>query len=418
MSLAEVKIYGQTAGYISWDKKTRQASYEFEEDCKLPFAPIHSKKGLRIITGIKSDTYRGLPSFIADSLPDAWGNTVIDKWLQQEKINKKDFTAVDRLNYLANRGMGAFEYLPSKGTSAPSNKRISIDQLIDVAEVALGNKEKFTTSLDQISEVMQVSSSAGGARAKAVVGINWKTNEIRSGISKLSKGFEHYLLKLDGGGKEGQWHSPEQYGRTEYAYYKMALKAGIDMQECKLLIDGDRRHFCTKRFDRINGSEKVHMLTACGMFEMDFNKQQEYSYESIIDHMRGLDFKQADLNQVVRRAVFNVLSCNHDDHTKNFSFLMDKEGTWSLSPAYDLTYIHTDGWNFAQQITINDEYEDITLNDIKALAAHAGCNNIGDIVDQVREATSSFKTYAEEAEVSTKRSNKIEKAIEDIAKNI
>jgi serine/threonine-protein kinase HipA len=161
------------------------------------------------------------------------------------------------------------------------------------------------------------------------------------------------------------------------------------------------------------------MLTACGMFEMDFNKQQEYSYESIIDHMRSLDFKQADLNQLVRRAVFNVLSCNHDDHTKNFSFLMDKEGSWSLSPAYDLTYIHTDdGWNFGQQITINGEYEDITLNDIKAFAAHAGCDNIGDIVDQVREATSNFKIYAEEAEVSTKRSNKIERSIEDIAKNL
>lgn len=411
---SQVLIHGQTAGYLSWDSNQQVAFFEFEKELSLPIAPFVQDK-LQVITGIKGNTYKGLPAFLADSLPDNWGNRVIDLWLEAKGISRQNFSPVDRLCYIGKRGMGALEFQPVLSETIDKGE-ISIKDLIEVAEIAAGHKEKFTSSLENIAEVIHISSSAGGARAKAVLGINWQTGEIRSGMFGLPNGFEHCLLKLDGGEEKG-WTKPAQYCRTEYAYYLMAKDAGIEMNECKLLHDGDRRHFCTKRFDRIHG-KKVHMLTACGMFEMDFNRQQEYSYEDILVGMRRLKLPQIDMENLVRRAVFNVLTCNHDDHTKNFSFNMNNTGKWRLAPAYDLTYIHTSqGWNYGHQITINSKYENITTKDLEALGSFAECKNkVQGMIDQIQTITAKFSQYAKKAEMSKERIKKIKNAFKEINK--
>lgn len=412
---AQVKLYGQTIGYVEWDVKRKIAIFEREEKCSLPFSPLDR---LTMIEGLKGKTYQGLPSFLADCLPDAWGNRVIDLWLREKKIKKSKFSPVDKLCYIGNRSMGALEFYPEINSAGNNTEDVSIDSLIEVAQIALNSHSEFQGNLNNISESVQASSSAGGARAKAVVGINWSTKDICSGVGNLPNGYEHYLLKLDGI-ESDQYETHRSYCLNEYAYYKMAIDAGITISECSLLVDGEKQHFCTKRFDRLPGGKKLHTLTACGIFKMDFNEQQVYSYEGILGHMRSLKFPQSDKDEFFRRAVFNVFACNHDDHTKNFGFTMNEEGIWRLAPAYDVTFIHTDQWNNGHQITINDQWENLSREDIDALAKAADFSgSVDDELSKISSICKRFPDYASEVNLPVLRTKRIVDLLEDIRKGI
>ena len=404
VTLAYVNIWGQRAGVVMWNENTESAVFEYEpafERLGLDLSPILmplSPHRPYQFTSISKETFMGLPGLLADALPDAYGKALLDRWLAT--IGRSFANPVERLCYQGKRSMGALEFEPAQDTFLEKETKIEINSLVEVAREALNQKTKLDTSLSQdrkeaLVNIIKVGTSAGGQRAKAVIAYNEKTQEVRSGQIDAPEGFDHWLLKLDGVTNQ-ELGDPKFYGLIEYAYYLMATDAGIDMMPCKILAENGRSHFMTKRFDRIGGKEKLHMQTLCGIAHYDYKMLRAYSYEQVFQVMRQLRLPYIQAEEMFRRMVFNVVARNQDDHTKNVSFLMDKTGKWRLSPAYDISWSYNpEGrWTSQHQMSINNKWKDITLDDLLTVASSMRIKAPREIIEKTIDVVAQWSDYA------------------------
>lgn len=404
VTLAYVNIWGHRAGVVMWNENTQSAVFEYDpafERLGLELSPIlmplipHTTHQF---TSISQETFMGLPGLLADALPDAYGKALLDRWLAT--IGRTFANPVERLCYQGKRSMGALEFEPAQDTFLEKDTKIEIDSLVEVAREALNQKAELDTNLSQdrkeaLMNIIKVGTSAGGQRAKAVIAFNEETQEVRSGQIEAPAGYEHWLLKLDGVTNQ-ELGDPKYYGLIEYAYYLMAKDAGIDMMPCKILPENGRSHFMTKRFDRIGGKEKLHMQTLCGIAHYDYKMLRAYSYEQVFQVMRQLRLPYIQAEEMFRRMVFNVVARNQDDHTKNISFLMDKNGVWRLSPAYDVSWSYNpEGlWTSQHQMSINNKWMDITKDDLLAVASSMSIKKPREIIEKVIDVVAHWPDYA------------------------
>lgn len=422
VAIADVKIWNKKVGVILWNEQRNLGVFEFDKSflkLGLDIAPLmmpiaEAQKGNRIFSFpmLNPDTFKGLPGLLSDSLPDKFGNQIIDAWLAQQGKNSSDFNPVDRLCYIGKRGMGALEFEPTNNISVENSNPIQIQELVKFAKEVLENRQDFHTNMDNekgFSDILQVGSSAGGARAKAIIAYNETTGEVRSGQVDDLEGFDYWLIKFDGVTNQ-QLGDPKGYGNIEYAYYLMAVDCGITISESKLMTENGRSHFLTKRFDRQN-NQKIHMQTLCGLAHFDYNQPRIYSYEQAFQIMRQMRLPYSDMEELYRRMVFNVMSRNQDDHTKNISFLMFPDGKWQLSPAYDITYAYNPDnfWLKAHQMSVNGKRENITLEDLLAVAKNVNIKKPKAIIELCNKVLSNWSVYAEKSRIDTVQINQIEK---------
>lgn len=343
---AQVKMFGMTVGSVRWNSSYGVARFEYDPDfVKTGIQPspilMPVREGRVYSFGeLNHETFKGLPGMLADSLPDTYGRALFDKWLAL--TGRASGNAVESLCFMGKRCMGALEFEPAIEGVFRTKQKIELDSLVSVAREALTEKDNFNANMDDdrkaaIAEILRLGTSAGGQRAKAIIAYNKKTGEVRSGHVDAPVGFDYYLIKLDGVSAMAGFKETENFGRLEYSFAKLVRACGIDMAECSLIEENGRAHFLTKRFDRVGG-EKIHMQTLCGIAHYDYRLLRGYSYEQAFNIMRGLHLSYREAQEMFRRVVFNVVVRNQDDHTKNISFLMDKQGRWRLSPAYDMGY--------------------------------------------------------------------------------
>ncbi|MDF9827569.1 serine/threonine-protein kinase HipA [Ereboglobus sp. PH5-5] len=415
-TIAEVKLWGRTIGAVSVNGPTDVAVFEYERafiESGIQVSPIVMPLSDRIYSfpNLPWRTFHGLPGMLADSLPDKFGNALINAWLATQGRTPDSFNAVERLCYTGGRGMGALEFAPVVGPVTRAAKKIEIDALVKLASDVLKHRNdlKGTFSDEKraqsLKDILRVGTSAGGARAKAVIAWNPRTNEVRSGQVGAGDGFEYWLLKFDGvsNNRDKELADPKGYGAIEYAYSLMAREAGIAMSECRLLEEHGRRHFMTRRFDRQPGGGKLHMQSLCALAHYDFNSAGAYSYEQALQVIRMLGLQTDAVEEQFRRMVFNIIARNQDDHVKNIAFLMNKAGRWTLSPAFDLTFSYNpDGdWTSTHQMTMNGKRDDFTLADFRACARNAIMKRgrAGTIIDEVRAAVAKWPDFARQAGV-------------------
>ena len=412
VDLAEVKIWGELAGAIRWDASQNIGYFQYYQQflrnnwdlspIKMPIkqgARIYSFPELRKGRDEAEDTFKGLPGLLADSLPDKYGNKLINTWLTQQGRPESSMNPVEKLCFIGARGMGALEFEPPQIKRDAESFSLALESLVFVANRMLNEREAFLTNLNKgeekaMKEILKIGTSAGGARPKAVVAYNLKTKEIRSGQGDIPIGFEHWLLKLDGVSEE-QFGESSGWGRIEYAYYLMAKDCGIEISESTLLEENGRAHFMTKRFDR-EGNLKNHIQTLCGLQHYDFNDMYGYSYEQVFQTMRILRLTYPEAEQMFRRMVFNVLATNYDDHTKNFSFILKKGEKWRLAPAYDLCFSFdpTNHWVSKQTISVNGKRHGISSNDLMVIARSNNIKNGEKIIQQMSSVIKSWGKYA------------------------
>jgi len=423
MIAAEVMLWGTRIGMVAFDDRTGFSSFEYDSTfltSGIEVSPIAMPLSGRIYSfpELAQKSFHGLPGLLADSLPDKFGNAVINAWLQSQGRSPESFTPIERLCYTGSRGMGALEYIPAFGPISSNSERIEIDKLVQLASDILQSREEMhvVTGPNAMQDIIKVGTSAGGARAKAVIAWNEQTGDIRSGQIEAGEGYGYWLIKFDGVNKNGDKDGDDepQHTKIEYAYYLMAVDAGIEMNECRLYHENNRCHFLTRRFDRNPKSgEKIHMQTLGGIAHFDFNQPRAYSYEQAVQVMRKLRISEAEISQFYRRMVFNVLAQNHDDHVKNISFLMDRAGRWSLSPAYDVTYAYNpDGmWTSAHQMLINGKSESIKRQDLMASAKIMGikAKTAEKIIVEVKDSISKWDKFAEIAGLQEMDAKKIKK---------
>ncbi len=394
-----IKLWGKPVGSAYRDAGSGIISFEYEPSFVRQgyslsplFLPLASGR-IYSFPELSYDTFKGLPGFLADSLPDKFGNDLINRWLAREGRPRNSYNAIERLLYQGTRAMGALEFEPAQRTDMNQSLKIELDGLVNAAINVLGDRKELLTNMNSKEEAMrtilQVGTSAGGARAKAVVAYNRLTGEIRSGQVAAPEGFEHYLLKLDGV-TNGSLGDPTHYGSIEYSYYRMARACGIDMSESQLLSEGRRKHFMTKRFDRRDGNRRIHMVSLCGLAHMDFNLPGAYSYEQLFNVMREMHLTHQEAQQAYRRMVFNIVGRNQDDHTKNFAFLLDTDNQWRLAPAYDMVYAYNKEGSYTNlhQMSVNGKRDNFTLADLLAIAENIHLKEprsiIADITDTFR----------------------------------
>jgi len=409
----EVTLWGEPVGALSWDSDRHLASFEYYPEFTqsgLAVSPLMlplSKRVYQFPELAESNTFKGLPGVIADSLPEKFGNRLLDTYLAKHGRKLIDMNPLERLCYVGVRGMGALEYQPDQETRNLSKPiPLQISDLVDVAQSILKDREGVNASLNDsgIETLVTVGTSAGGAKAKAVIAINDKTNDILSGQVAVPEGYEHWLLKFDEIDNE-EHASSKQIGRIEYAYSEMAYAAGINIMECRLLPDDNKAHFMTRRFDRVDGNAKVHVVTLAGMAHADRDPPGSIGYERLFQTIRDIGLSQADLNEAYRRMVFNICSRNQDDHTKNHSFLMFADGNWQFSPAYDLCFSYKPGNQFIEQhqMSCNGKRDNFNLEDLIIAAKAADVKNPKDIINEVEQATSRWYEFAENAGVTLER---------------
>ncbi|MCB9902900.1 MAG: type II toxin-antitoxin system HipA family toxin [Planctomycetes bacterium] len=418
-------LWGRRIGAARWDDETHSAVYEFDpamlksgvevSPLRLPLGPGQFRFPELARTG-----FRGLPGLLADSLPDSFGNAVIDRWLATRGRDAASFSPIERLCYVGSRGMGALEFKPAirrREEAVP----IEIAELVELAALIQRERESFKSELgkaedehrEALEDILRVGSSAGGARAKAVVAWNPATGELLSGQVAAPEGFEHWLLKFDGVlQRDRELADPAGFGKIEYAYHLMALEAGITMSPSRLLHENGRSHFMTRRFDRGPDGEKRHMQTLCALGHYDFQLAGAHSYEQALMLMQTLRLPVPQLAELFRRMLFNVIARNQDDHTKNVSFLMDKKGTWSLAPAYDLTFAYnpTGDWTGSHQMTIAGKRDDFTREDLLEVGRRFGVPKPAQTLEQVADAVRRWSSFAETAGVTESRASRIAEA--------
>ena len=422
MTSAAIHIHETLIGAVTWDAERELGVFEYAPDflaSGIEAAPLMMPLGAGrfAFPDLPRETFKGMPGLLADSLPDKFGNLLIDQWLARQGRTPQSFDPVERLCYLGKRAMGAMEFQPTLLSESPA-ETLHLDALVQLANDALASRENLHANLDHAPEAMatilRIGTSAGGARAKAVVSWNPKTNEILSGQIAPPPGFEAWLLKFDGvsGNRDKELSDPLGFGRIEYAYHLMARAAGITMSDCRLLEENGRAHFMTRRFDRTPGGGKLHLQSLCGIAHFDFNRAGAYSYEQAFQVARRLGLPQTDLTELFRRAVFNILSRNQDDHTKNIAFLMDRRGAWRLAPAYDLIYAYnpSGAWTSRHQMTLNGKRDHFETADLLTAATHADLRppKAKAILREVHAAVSDWEKYADTAEVSRPAAKEIQ----------
>jgi serine/threonine-protein kinase HipA len=417
---------------VAWDDQTGLASFEYDTTFKnlnwelSPLKmPINSGRGVFSFPELKQgkndlyDTFKGLPGLLADVLPDRYGNELINLWLAQQGRPLNSMNPVEMLCFIGTRGMGAMEFEPANFNVNKSSFSIEMDSLVDIAKKMLSQKVSFQTNLKKydeqaIMQIITIGTSAGGARPKAVIAYNEKSGEVRSGQTIAPKGFEHWLLKLDGV-SDVQLGASDGYGRVEMAYYDMAISCGIDMMPSMLFEENGRAHFMTKRFDREQGDIKHHMQTLCAINHFDYNSVTSFSYEQLFQTMRELSLSYADAEQMFRRMVFNVISRNCDDHTKNFAFRLKKEGKWELAPAYDLCHAYRPNHQWVSQhaLSINGKRKDINKSDLLVIGNSIHCKRAAEIVDEIESIVMNWDRFASEVGVSKELIEAIDVTIKD-----
>jgi serine/threonine-protein kinase HipA len=417
METAFINIWDKRAGAVAWDAATGTAAFEFDPsflsngwDLSPLMMPL-SEAGERIFSfpGLRNtQAFKGLPGLLADALPDRYGNEIINNWLARRGRPSNSLNPVEILCFIGRRGMGALEFEPNEPRISDRSVKIEISDLVKIANEILTGRQDFSTDLSDNEEkalldILKISTSAGGARAKAIIAYNPETKEVRSGQVLAPRGFTHWLIKFDGV-TDSQFGTAHGYGRVEMAYYLMAKEAGIEMTECRLIEENGRAHFMTRRFDREPGNEKIHMQSFCAIHHYDFTDVLSYSYEQLFETMRMLGLPYPDAEQVFRRMVFNVLARNCDDHTKNFAFLMDKTGNWRLSPAFDVCHSYRPGsaWVSQQSLSVNGKRQNITRDDFLSVARQMNIKKAPQIIASVNESVKNWNRYAEELRVDVK----------------
>ena len=428
-NLAEVRLWGELVGAMMYDPASKVSTFEFASEwvnTGIEISPLRMPLSSRKyqFPALNSETYKGLPAIFSDTLPDDFGNAVINAWLARNGRDVDSFTSLERLLYIGNRGMGALEFEPANSKVDSSGGNIELISLVRMAQEILDQRANLEENIlkeginnDAMSELFQVGTSAGGARAKALIAVNVDRTQLRSGQADAPKGFEHYLLKFDGV-EEHKINSqvfgdPKGFGRMEYAYYLMAIDAGINISPSELLIDGERAHFMTRRFDR-DGNKKLHYVSLCAMDHADYKKPGAYSYEQLLSVARQLKLPRKDAVEIYRRMVFNVIARNHDDHTKNTGFVLkEAKGNWRLSPAFDLAYSYKKGspWVDSHQMSLNGKRDSFRRDDLLAVGALLSNfkKESNQIIDEVVSVVEKWDDYANKADVFDELADEIKK---------
>lgn len=411
MSLAEVRLWGTAVGAVSWDAERALGAFEYAPGflpSGVQLAPIHMPLGPGVFRfpELPRAAFSGLPGLVADCLPDRYGNALIDTWLASEGRSPQDFDPVQRLCYVGSRGMGALEFAPTLAERPSVRQRLDLGALVELASEVLQQRSGLQTQLDAdgLATILSVGTSAGGARAKAVVAWNPQTDELRSGQLDAPPGFQHWLLKFDGvrANRDRELADPLGYGRIEFAYHLMARRAGITMSDCRLHQEGGRAHFMTRRFDRTEGG-RLHLQSLAALLHLDFNQAGAHSYEQAILLLRRLGLPMDDVEELVRRCLFNLVARNQDDHVKNIAFLMDRRGRWRLAPAFDVTWAYNPQglWTSRHQMTVAGKRDGFDRDDVLALGRVAALKRgrALAILDEVVQAVRGWSAHAEQAGV-------------------
>ena len=421
MTLAEVLLWGRRIGAVRWDARRELGEFEYDPEFAasgIEVAPLvlPLSRGVHRFPQLERASYHGLPGLLADVLPDRFGNALIDAWLASRGRTPDSFDPVERLCYTGKRGMGALEFKPQIGEFEPGTRAVDVRALTELAEEALSDRSAFEARLLDNAEagaqsaalrsLLRVGTSAGGARAKAVIAWNPETGEVRSGQTADRPDLEPWLIKFDGisSNRDRELESDRPgYGRIEFAYSLMARAAGIEMADCRLFEEGGRAHFATRRFDRTESGGKLHMQSLCAIGHYDFNLPGGTAYEQLFAVIRRLGLGREAEEEQFRRTVFNVLARNQDDHTKNFAFLMDQSGRWFLSPAFDLTYANNPqgAWTARHQLSLRGKRDDFSREDFRDLGRHLSFKGgrADGLFDQVATAVEAWPEFADKAGV-------------------
>lgn len=431
---AEVKLWGTTIGAVSLDDSQKTALFEYEKSfisSGIQPSPIMMplKDSPYSFPELSYQSFHGLPGLLADSLPDKFGNELINVWLSKQGRLLDSFNAVERLCYTGTRGMGALEFFPAISENNLPSENIEVSQLVELASIVLSNRNNLKAVIDEcdkknlsasLQKIISLGTSAGGARAKAVIALNPLTKEVKSGQCQTEQGFEHWLIKFSGvsNNKDKEDNDLADFGMIEYAYYKMAQECGIKMNPCRLLDDGKNHHFMTKRFDRDSNGRKLHMQSLAALGHFDFNLAGQTSYEQAFTVLNKLHIGHQDRMELFRRMIFNVTACNCDDHVKNISFLMDRNGKWSLAPAYDVCFAYNPNgnWTSSHQMTINGKRKDIIIEDFDYCAKIAGLTNTQkkEAISSVLSGINKWESFASESGVSEERMKAIEECFDKL----
>lgn len=406
-------MWGRRAGALARDERLGFYAFAYEPSWRrlgidlAPLTmPIDERREIFVFPNLLEATYRRLPGMVADALPDDFGNALIDAWMAEHGISKNQITALDRLAYMGKRGTGALEFRPTLGSRRESQAPLQMKSLVEEArKLVEGDLLEDAHAKAALANIIRVGTSAGGARAKAVVAWNPATQQIRSGQFDLAPGFEPWILKFDGIGKDFELGTGAEYGRVEFAYYKMATQAGILMSPCRLLEENGRAHFMTRRFDRdvVEGQTiKHHVQTLCALSHLDYKQRGTHSYSQLFMAVSELKLGDEAIGQIFRRMAFNVMSRNCDDHTKNFSFLLKQGQPWQLAPAYDVTHAHNPSgeWTYQHLMSVNGKFDGIAREDLLSDADRFGVRRPNDLLSEVRAAIDNWSTHAKEAGLS------------------
>lgn len=426
ISTAFVNIWDMNIGAVAWDSETGIGSFEFDSKFlqkNLDLAPImmpirNANHQIFSFPELRdTQTFKGLPGLLADVLPDKYGNSIINAWLNKQGRPSNSLNPVEMLCFIGKRGMGALEFEPAYSKYADMVSKIEIDNLVEVAEGILSGKKDFAARLNKEEEksllnILKIGTSAGGARAKAVIAYNSLTGEVRSGQALAPKGFKHWIIKFDGV-SDRQFGASNGYGRVEMAYHLMAKDAGIEMTECRLFEENGRAHFMTRRYDRTDNNDKIHVQSFCAMRHFDFNEVSLYSYEQLFETMRMLALPYPQAEQLFRRMIFNVMGRNCDDHTKNFAFTMDKNAEWKLSPAFDVCHAYRPGSDWVSQhaLSIRGKRMNIEKADLLTIARELNIKKPESIINQIAEVISQWEKYAEQTDVERELKRAIKKTL-------
>ncbi len=408
MTTASVELWGKRIGAVTWVADRGIGIFQFTPEfgaSGIEVSPLQMpwRETPYEFPSLSRETFRGLPGMLADSLPDKFGNALINVWLANQGRPETSFNPVERLCYTGTRGMGALEYKPAITGSPTKARKVEVDRLVDLSNRILSDRENLAGHLTgkddarDIEDILRVGTSAGGARAKAILAWNEETGEFKSGQIKTDKGYTHWLMKFDGvdENKDKELADPKGFGRIEYAYHLMAKKAGIIMMPCRLHEEGGRAHFMTKRFDRTDAGDKLYYQSLCALQHFDFNMAGAYSYEQALQTIKSLNLPAEDIDQQVRRTLFNIIARNQDDHVKNIGFVMDKEGEWRLSPAFDVAYSYNPQGSLTSQhqMSLGGKRDGFDLSDLVAFGEFAGLKErkmktiIAEIIDVVKQWT-------------------------------
>ncbi|MHB1103432.1 MAG: type II toxin-antitoxin system HipA family toxin [Devosia sp.] len=432
MTDAAVRLWGTEIGAVSWLADSQIGVFQYTPEfvrsgiepapLMMPLSPDPYS-----FPALSKETFKGLPGMLADSLPDKFGNQLIDAWLVSQGRSPGSFNPAERLCYIGTRGMGALEFHPTIGTQRSRSKALEVSELVRLANRVLDERARLMGSIASndddgaaLEDILRVGTSAGGARAKAVLAWNEKTGEFRSGQLDLGAGFTQWLIKFDGvhANADKELADPRGFGKIEYAYYLMAKDAGIEMERCRLHHENGRSHFMTRRFDRTDGGEKLHMQSLTALMHYDFNVAGAYSYEQAVQVLRQLDVPHKDVEQQVLRAAFNILARNQDDHVKNIAYLMDRSGGWRLSPAFDVSYSYNPSgeWTGSHQMSLNGKRDGFEKQDLLAFCASAGLKPARGmrLIRHITSAIEGWPQYASDAGVAQADADRIAKTFRPI----